>query len=260
VPSHSPETGLGPGWTEKVLPTRLECIRDPEREVVSRLRDLGYDEDHRFAVRLALEEALVNAMKHGNRMDPARRVVLAYRLSPERVEIRVRDEGAGFDPGMVPDPTRDENLQRPCGRGIMLMRSYMDEVSFVCSGQEVQMVKHRKPRWGCAMKINTHTAAGCHVVEIEGSADINASTALREALLGAIESGATKIICDLGRTTFISSDALGVLITAYLKARGRGGFVRLADPQEHLRDVLKTTRLDHLFEIFTDVKCAAAKP
>ena len=54
--------------------------------------------------------------------------------------------------------------------------------------------------------------------------------------------------------------ALGVLITAYLKARGRGGFVRLADPQDHLKDVLRTTRLDHLFEVFPDVRCAAAKP
>ena len=110
------------------------------------------------------------------------------------------------------------------------------------------------------MKINTRQTAGCQVVAIEGSADTNASASLREALLGAIESGATRIVCDLGRTPFICSDALGVLITAYLKARGRGGFVRLADPQDHLKDVLKTTRLDHLFEIFSDVKCAAAKP
>ena len=145
MPSRFPETDLGPGWTEKVLPTRLDCIREPEREVVARLRDLGYNEDLRFAVRLAIEEALVNAMKHGNRMDPSRQVVLAYRVSPERVEIRVRDEGPGFNPDVIPDPTCDENLHRPCGRGIMLMRSYMDEVSFACSGQEVQMVKYRKP-------------------------------------------------------------------------------------------------------------------
>jgi serine/threonine-protein kinase RsbW len=146
VPASSPETDNGPlTWTEKVLPTRIEAIREPECEVITLLCRLGYDEDLRFAIRLALEEALVNAMKHGNRMDPSRSVRLKYRASPECVEIRVRDEGPGFDPCVVPDPTVDENLRRPCGRGIMLMRSYMDRVSYSCGGNEVHMVKYRKP-------------------------------------------------------------------------------------------------------------------
>jgi len=132
------------GWTEEVLPTRLDVIRETEREVLGRLEVLGYDEDHRFAVRLAFEEALVNAMRHGNRMDPSCQVRLAYRVSPERVEIRITDEGNGFDPASVPDPTADENLCKPCGRGIMLMRSYMDEVSYTSSGREVHLVKYRR--------------------------------------------------------------------------------------------------------------------
>jgi len=80
---------------------------------------------------------------------------------------------------------------------------------------------------------------------------------LREALLGAIEAGETRIVCDLGRTDFVCSDALGVLITAYLKARGRGGFLRLANPQDRLCEILGTTRLDHLFEVFPTVAEAA---
>ena len=132
------------GWTEKVLPTRLEAIRETEREVLGRLEALGYDEDHRFAVRLAFEEALVNAMRHGNRMEPSCQVRLAYRVSPERVELRITDEGKGFDSAAVPDPTADENLNKPCGRGIMLMRSYMDEVSYTSAGREVRLVKYRR--------------------------------------------------------------------------------------------------------------------
>jgi serine/threonine-protein kinase RsbW len=130
-------------WTERVLPTRLEAIRDAESEVIDRMGDLGYDEDYRFAVRLASEEALVNAMKHGNHMDPCRCVRLEWRVLPERVEIRVSDEGAGFDPACVPDPTADENLHKPCGRGIMLMRSYMDRVCYKGAGREVLMIKYR---------------------------------------------------------------------------------------------------------------------
>jgi len=145
VTAGTPQTDDLGAWTEKVLPTNLSAVRQMEREVLGCLRDLGYDEDHLFAVRLALEEALVNAMKHGNGFDPDRSVYVWYRASRDRVEIRVADEGCGFDPGGVPDPTADENLERPCGRGIMLMRCYMDEVAFSPKGNEVSMVKHHQP-------------------------------------------------------------------------------------------------------------------
>jgi len=145
VPSRRRPSGDSQAWTEKTLPTHLGAIRSVEAELMARLRDLGYDEDHRFAVRLAFEEALVNAMKHGNRMDPSRQVRLRYCATPECVEIHVADDGAGFNPASIPDPTADENLRKPCGRGIMLMRSYMDEVSYSCSGQEVHMIKYRNP-------------------------------------------------------------------------------------------------------------------
>jgi len=143
VPDAVRQTDDADGWVRKVLPTDLAAVRATEREVLACLRDLGYDDDQLFAVRLALEEALVNAMKHGNRLDPDLSVHVAYLVTPERVEIRVADEGPGFNPGQVPDPTVDENLERPCGRGIMLMRCYMDEVAFSASGNEVAMVKYR---------------------------------------------------------------------------------------------------------------------
>lgn len=108
------------------------------------------------------------------------------------------------------------------------------------------------------MEIQTRTEGEWQVVAIRGSADVSASPALRQALLGAIESGAKRIVCDLGQTDFICSDALGVLITAYLKARGRGGQMRLANPQAHLTDVLETTRLTCLFQVYPDVAGAIA--
>lgn len=145
MPTEASKTDDLGAWTEKILPTDLAGIRESERDLLARMAAVGYDEDHRFAVRLAFEEAMVNAMKHGNKMDPSRSVTLSYRVSPERVEIRVADEGPGFDPGGVPDPTADENLNKPCGRGIMLMRCYMDEVAYSSSGKEVRMVKYRQP-------------------------------------------------------------------------------------------------------------------
>jgi len=108
------------------------------------------------------------------------------------------------------------------------------------------------------MKIQTRTEGDCQVVAISGSADVNASAVLREALLAAIESGMTRLVCDLAETDFVGSDALGVLITAYLKATGRGGFVKLANLQPHLTQVLETTRLNRLFDVYADVASAVA--
>jgi serine/threonine-protein kinase RsbW len=94
-----------------------------------------------FSIRLALEEALVNAIKHGNQMDRAKKVQVSYRLLADRFEVAIVDEGEGFDPNDVPDPTAIENLERPCGRGLMLMRHYMSEVQYNARGNAVTMSK-----------------------------------------------------------------------------------------------------------------------
>jgi len=94
-----------------------------------------------FSIRLALEEALVNAIKHGNQLDRAKKVHISYRMLSDRFEIQITDEGPGFDPADVPDPTAVENLERPCGRGLMLMRHYMTEVAYSGRGNTVVMCK-----------------------------------------------------------------------------------------------------------------------
>ena len=104
----------------------------------------NYDEHSSFSIRLAMEEGLSNAIKHGSRMDPSKHVSLDYEVTPRRVEIVITDEGEGFDPQAVPDPTRDENLEKPSGRGIMLMRAFMDTVDFSERGNSVRLVKERR--------------------------------------------------------------------------------------------------------------------
>jgi serine/threonine-protein kinase RsbW len=94
-----------------------------------------------FAIRLALEEALVNAIKHGNGFDRTKKVAIRYTIQPGRFHINITDEGHGFDPEDVPDPTAVENLERPCGRGLLLMRNYMNEVTFNPRGNSVTMCK-----------------------------------------------------------------------------------------------------------------------
>ena len=89
-----------------------------------------FDERDLFSVELALEEALVNAIKHGNQLQPEKKVRVAYSVSSERFDILIEDEGEGFCPDDVPDPTLPENLARPCGRGLLLIRSFMTSVDY----------------------------------------------------------------------------------------------------------------------------------
>lgn len=94
-----------------------------------------------FAVRLAVEEALMNAVKHGCGSDPSLNVRIAGAATDRDIYVRIEDDGPGFEPGTVPDPTDPENLERSCGRGLLFMRYYMGEVCFNAQGNVVEMVK-----------------------------------------------------------------------------------------------------------------------
>lgn len=94
----------------------------------------------RFNFRVSLAEALANAMRYGNAGDPGKRVRVEVRVDRAVVQARIIDEGEGFDPDRIPDPTAPEHLHRPCGRGIFLMRQLMDEVHFNERGNAVTLV------------------------------------------------------------------------------------------------------------------------
>ena len=112
--------------------------------ILHELKANRFDEEDIFAVHLALEEAFINAVKHGNKMDEAKEVKIEYLVAPEKVEITVTDGGEGFNPDAVPDPRYGENLYKPEGRGLFLMRSYMDVVKFNECGNSVHMVKYKE--------------------------------------------------------------------------------------------------------------------
>lgn len=124
-----------------VIPSDLKAARQVERTLLREVVRHGYTEAAVFAIKLALEEGLNNAIRHGNHFDPGKFVEIAYEVSNEKTCITIKDEGQGFDPDVVPDPTANENIEKPGGRGIMLMRAYMDEVSYNDRGNEVHIVK-----------------------------------------------------------------------------------------------------------------------
>ncbi len=130
-----------------VVGTRREEFDRIEGRIVQALGRCGFDAHARFAILTALGEALSNAVLHGNRDDPAKILTIEYTADAATVAIVVQDEGVGFDPAAVPDPTRPENVDIPSGRGIMLMRAYMTEVEFVSPGNRVRLTfKKHTPR------------------------------------------------------------------------------------------------------------------
>ncbi|MBN1511698.1 MAG: ATP-binding protein [Phycisphaerae bacterium] len=125
------------------IPSTLRAAREPEDAILREAESLGYAEETLFAVKLALEEAMTNAVKHGNGCDPNKRVTVRYLVTDEKIEVIVCDEGGGFEPSGVPDPTTPDRLPLPNGRGIMLMRAYMDHVAYRRNGTEVYMMKRK---------------------------------------------------------------------------------------------------------------------
>ena len=115
--------------------------REVQDRIISVLESRKFSDRDVFGVRLALEEALVNAIKHGNQEDPAKLVMVQTHVSATAVKIEVSVDGGGFDPEAVPDPTDDENLEAPSGRGLMLMKSFMSSVEFNDAGNHVAMTK-----------------------------------------------------------------------------------------------------------------------
>ncbi len=100
------------------------------------------DADKAHQIMLVLTEAVTNAILHGNKQHPEKSVEITAVLSPERVIVSVRDQGAGFDPESIPNPLKDENLLKSSGRGVWLMHEFADEVRFRDQGREVEVVFH----------------------------------------------------------------------------------------------------------------------
>ena len=127
-----------------VVDSKSSAVVDVCKEILSKLKEYKFDKDDIFAVHLTLEEAFLNAVKHGNKMDPTKKVKIDYSVNSEKVEITITDEGAGFEPESVDDPRFGEGLYEPGGRGLLLMNSYMDIVKYSEHGSAVYMVRYKE--------------------------------------------------------------------------------------------------------------------
>jgi len=126
------------------LSSTMESVSEVEAAADKLAGEAGLDEDERFRVTMAVREAAVNAVLHGNDYDPAKQITASFENNGKSLIFTIADQGKGVDPATLPDPLAPENLLRGTGRGIFLIRSFMDEVHFrqLQPGTELTLVKH----------------------------------------------------------------------------------------------------------------------
>lgn len=129
------------------LDSSLESVNKIEQTAELCAVSAGFDEDTVSNISMAIREAAVNAVLHGNSYDANKSVTAAFETTAEALTIRISDQGKGLDPETIPDPLAPENILRGSGRGIFLIRAFMDEVKFrqLHPGTELTLIKHRQP-------------------------------------------------------------------------------------------------------------------
>ena len=126
-----------------VITSDYARMREVQGKLMSAVEAHRFDEESCFAIKLSLEEALINAIKHGSKGDPKKSVTVDARVTDKLAEFTIVDEGAGFARSEVPDPTDVANLEKSSGRGLLLIESYMSEVKFADHGRKLWMVRRK---------------------------------------------------------------------------------------------------------------------
>jgi serine/threonine-protein kinase RsbW len=136
VPPHADRT------LKASLSSSLTAYHGFIESILAQLAELDWQEKDLFAIRMALEESISNAIRHGNKEDPEKRVQIECQLGPTKFWIQITDEGVGFNPAAVPDCRSPDRLEVPGGRGLTLMRAYMTRVEYNACGNRLTMEKH----------------------------------------------------------------------------------------------------------------------
>ena len=207
---------------------------------------------------MAVRECMANAVIHGNGYSSEKSVHFSAASDPSRLSITIRDEGNGFNPDEVPDPLVGDNLLKSSGRGLLLMRSFADEVSISSvdpHGTEVVMVFRAGTYKEEEVSLSTsiREVDGVTIVDLGGRITLGeASEKLRDTVREIVDNGQTKILLNLGDVGYTDSSGLGQLVSSYTTASSHGATVKLVNVQEKVNDLLQITKLYTVFEIFSN--------
>jgi len=230
-------------------------IERAEKFMFQQLAHLQLDKSMLFDLRLCLDEALANAIKHGNKNNAKRIISISVDTTPQQIELSVADEGDGFQFDAIPDPTRNDNLKKPSGRGIYLMRNLMDEVEFIKNGSKIILRKnipqHVSRDKGGSMQVKERKEKDVMVCAIAGEITMNNSPELRKMFDTCIEHQEKKIVINLSGVNYIDSSGLATLIEMLQRLTKYQGRLRLCAMTEKIKSIFEITKLEKLFEIFS---------
>jgi serine/threonine-protein kinase RsbW len=140
--SHPPHlNGRANVTVRTTIASDFAASHDVQKRILDAVEKSGFTPHSSFAIKLALEEAMINAIKHGNKLDKSKHVHVQAKVTPKIADITIEDEGPGFDRASIPDPTLEENREKCSGRGILLIESYMNSVEWSRNGRRLRMVK-----------------------------------------------------------------------------------------------------------------------
>jgi len=144
--SRASSSRIAPAGSLKfVIASNYNASRDVQQQILAELARHRYNDHAVYAIKLSLGEAMMNAIKHGNGLNSAKKVRVQARISDAQAGIVIEDEGVGFARHEVPDPTLEENLTRCSGRGILLIESFMNSVEWSRGGKRLKMIKRNEP-------------------------------------------------------------------------------------------------------------------
>ncbi len=240
-----------PSGIKKTLTIKsdLKEITPVVNEIAAYLKSRGVDDNVLHDLKLVIDEALINAMKHGNKFQAGLPVVIDFNCSPNKISIAVQDTGDGYEYNKLPDPTSGENITKGHGRGVFLIRKLMDEVHFNKSGNRIEMIKYAKLREE-RMQEKRKVVGDVTVCFLNGEININTSPELRKVFDELAEKKAAKVVLDLGGVPYIDSSGLATLIEMLRRMKRYDGKLRLCNLSEKIRSLFEITKLTKLFEMF----------
>ncbi len=138
------EKSTAQGWKFEIrIPSEPDCSAKVIHELLDQLEKNGWSNKDTFGIHMAMEEAMMNAIRHGNHCAPDKEVEILIELSKDRFYAKITDQGCGFNPEELPDPTDDENLEKTSGRGVMLIKSFVDDAAYNEKGNSLELTKMR---------------------------------------------------------------------------------------------------------------------
>jgi serine/threonine-protein kinase RsbW len=241
------------------IDSKAENITPLITELEEKWLACGVDDKTAFGLRLALEELLTNAIKHGNKGNPDLKATVDCAILPGAIEISVSDEGLGFDHCSMPDPTEKENLEKQGGRGLYLVKKFTDRIEFLNDCRTVKITKfahlspfNEVPNSQNTLEVIPQKENDLIVLKLHGDLTIETCAALKEAFR-LCDPEVKKIIIDCENLSYVDSSGIGIFLEIKENTAKCNTALKICSLNEKINYLFDTTRLNSIFTICSDL-------